>query len=346
MGIFKEENSYLGIDIGTAAIKIVELKKEGATARLINYGFSENTDGKLKKNWQNDIKEAAYVINRICHDSKMKSRNAVSALPTFSVFSSIINLTIANPKEMEAAVHWEAKKVIPLPLNEMSIGWQIVEPASGQNNNTKVLVTGAPKSLVAKYTDIFREAKMNLLWLETETFSLIRSLIGHDQSTSMIVEMGASTTDISIVAKAIPMLSRSLDFGGASLTEMISKKLGLNTARAEQFKYDLGVSAIDSQNGAVLSAISEAINPVVNEIKFASNLFASKNKEKVEKIILTGGSALLYNLAGYLSKTLDTKVILGDPWARVNYPADLKQALQEIGPRLSVAVGLALRPIS
>src|SRR3989339_309017 len=286
MGMFTPSKNYVGIDIGSTSIKIVELEQAGSGARLVNYGFSETTKF-IPSNWHENEKLTANIINEIYKKANIKSRSAVAALPTFSVFSSILNLPNVSKKELASSVHWEAKKVIPLPLEEMILDWKIIKNEKDKSN-IKVLLTGAPKSLVKKYINIFKEAQINLMSLETETFSLIRSLIGNDKSTIMMVEIGANTTDVSIVDNGIPMLNRSIDIGGMTITKAIAKNL---------------------------------------------------------KIILSGGSVMLPNLANYLSKILDINVIVGDPWSRISYPEDLKPLLHEIGPRLSVAIGLAMREI-
>ncbi len=352
MSLFSSSTNYVGIDIGSSSIKAVSLKKEGNQVKLASYGFSENSD--ISQNdLQKNVIKAAKTINRICDEAGITSKNAISALPTFSVFTSVLNLAGVGGKDMAAAVHWEAKKVIPLPLEEMILDWKRIggdigastkdDKGAKDKKNMKVLLTGAPKSLVKKYIAIFKEAKINLISLETEIFSLVRALLGNDKSTIMIVEMGAGTTDISIVDKGIPILNRSIDVGGFTITKKIGEHLHVEPAKAEQFKYDLGITSIESRESEVPKAIEEVFNPIVNEIKYANNLFQSKSGKTSEKIVLSGGSALLPNLANYLSKVLNTKVIIGDPWARISYPEDLKPLLAEIGPRMSVAVGLALR---
>ncbi len=348
MGIFSSEQSFLGIDLGDSSIKIVELAKSGNDIRLLSYGFSENSGSKYKNYWQEEPRRAAYVINKVCDEAGVKSRNAISALPTYSVFSSVLNLANVPEKEIDSAVHWEAKKVIPLPLDEMILDWRKIEGGnvSGKSaKNIKILLTGAPKTLVKKYINIFKEARVSLLSLETETFSLIRSLVGNDKSVIMLVELGASTTDICIIDKGIPMLNRSIDVGGTTITKALSNNLNVDLEKAEQFKYDLGITSLDSQENVVPKTIIETVNPVINEIKYSINLYQNKNNTKVEKIILSGGAALLMNFSNYLSKLLDINVIIGDPWARISYPEELKPVLSEIGPRISVAVGLALREI-
>ncbi len=348
MGLFTSSTGYLGIDIGSTSIKIVELKREGKKVRLSTYGFSDNININ-NADWQNNVKYVAKAINKICDQAGVSTRSAVSALPTFSVFSSVLNLSNISKKDIASAVHWEAKKVIPLPLDEMILDWKKIEENSGDNKdgkkNIRILLTGAPRSLVKKYINIFKEAQINLLSLETETFSLIRSLVGNDKSTIMLVEMGAGTTDISIINNSIPILNRSIDIGGNTITSHISEYLKTDFARAEQFKYDLGVSSIDSEESELPKVITEIITPIVNEIKYALNLYQSKSKRKIEKIILSGGSALLPNIVNYFTKLLDIKVVIGDPWVRISYPVDLKPLLNEIGPRMSVAIGLAMREI-
>lgn len=352
MGLLQSSSSFLGIDIGTTSVKIVELKKENNQARLVNYGFSDNLSIK-NSGWDSNVDFSAAVVKKILEDGGFLSRNAVSALPTFSVFSSVLNLSNVEKKDIASAIHWEAKKVIPLPLDEMILDWKQITDIGKEKDkqkkeakdNTRVLLTGAPRSLVKKFIEIFKRAQINLLSLETETFSLIRSLIGNDKSTIMIVEIGANTTDVSIIDNGIPMLNRSIDIGGNSITRALSAHLEISEEKAEQFKYDLGISALKSKDQDIPKMIIQSIAPIVNEIKYAINLFQSKNNKKTEKVILSGGSALLPNLSNYLAKVLDLKIIIGDPWARISYPVDLKPLLNEIGPSMAVAIGLALREI-
>lgn len=341
MGLFFSSESCLGIDIGSSSVKIVELKNEGGKAKLLTYGFSENLDDLDRK----DPEEIAAIINKICQQAGAVSRKAISALPTFSVFSSIINLSGVGKKDLASAVNWEARKVIPLPLEEMILDWKKITGAeeTGDKTGIKVLLTGAPRTLVKKYVEIFKSAQINLLSLETETFSLIRSLLGNDKSAVMIVEIGAKTTSFNIIEQNIPILNRSIDIGGWTITKAIANNLNIGLERAEQFKYDLGISSLDSADNAIPKTITESVSPIVNEIKYALNLFQNKSNKKVDKIILSGGSALLINFISYLSKVLNINVLAGNPWAKVSCPLDLKPLLDEIAPRLAIAIGLALR---
>jgi len=341
MGLFFPSESVLGVDIGSSSVKVVELKNDGGKAKLITYGFSEN----LEDLDQADPEKIAAIINKVCREAGVASRKAVSALPTFSVFSSIINLSSVSKKDLPSAISWEAKKVIPLPLEEMILDWKKIDNTGvGEiKGSMKVLLTGAPRTLVKRYIEVFKAAQINLLSLETETFALVRSLLGNDKSTVMIVEIGAKTTSFNIIDQNIPILNRSIDIGGWTITKAIASNLNIGLERAEQFKYDLGISLTDSPDNAIPKTIRESVSPIVNEIKYALNLYQNKNNKKVDKIILSGGSALLLSFASYLAKILNLNVIVGDPWSRISYPVDLKPLLDEIAPRLAIAIGLALR---
>jgi len=334
----------MGIDIGTSSVKIVQLEKKQGKIHLITYGFAENKKENVNDGWTKNIDYVVKVIDKIYKEMEATSDKAVASLPAFSVFSSIINLVNVDKKNLSQAIDWEAKKFIPLPLEEMILDSKVLDEKDDKNN-IKVFLTGSPKKLVKKYVSIFRKTQVNLTSLETETFSLVRSLLGNDKSVIMLVEIGSNNTDIAIVKESIPILNRSLDLGGRAITQTISDSLNISIDRAEHFKQDMGVEGAKNNGDVIPGTIAGAINPMVNEIRYLINLFQAKGEDKIEKIVLSGGSAMLSNLPSYLSKRLNINVIIGDPWARISYPKELEPILKEIGPAFSVAIGSAMREI-
>lgn len=383
MGLFSSANSYLGVDFDANSIKVVELKNENGRPRLVTYGFIDKEVDKIKGNNEDEdsTTQTARLVAEVCHQAKVSSTKTITALPAYSVFSSILNLPTMSKKDLASAVQWEAKKVIPLPIEDMILDWKLLEDfdsegMAGEHTSAldqgmskigsnivpkkskflqissktkkqyaKVLLTAAPKDLVKKYVDIFKVAGLNLLSLDTESFALIRALVGNDKSTLMLVDIGAVVTNISIVHDSVPVLNRSIEVGGLTITQAIANSLNVSLDRAEQFKYDIGMSQNRLGQGSVPKTIETTLTPIVDELRYSLNLYKNKDKKNIEKVILTGGSSLLLNLPEYLSKVLDLRVFLGDPWARVIYPEELKPVLDEIGPRFSVAIGLAMRDI-
>ncbi len=426
--LFRSSKSYLGVDLGTSSIKIVELQNKGGHPQLLTYGYVEQPTDIVRSSSSAMEAKIIKIIKAIYQQSRMSSTNVVAALPSFSVFNSIISLPKMNKKDLAQAIRWEAKKVVPLPLEEMVLDWKIIpmsakekfnskqggsladanhkkksnlfkdknkqekisalakqspvnknsQPAKDQpdksdgsalsklvdlrrkvfdplsadkdkaekdSQHLKVLLTAAPKNLVEKYMRIFKAAELKLLSLETEAFALERSLGGKTDSPVMIIDIGSVSSDVVIIDKGVPVLTRSIDTGGATITRAVMKSLNVDLKRAEQFKRDIGFSA--SGPGDLPEIIKLAVNPIINEVKYCLDIYFTQNNndQSLEKIILTGGSAFLPDLVNYLSQLLDIKVIIGDPWDRIIYPLELKPILQELAPRFSVAIGLAMREI-
>ncbi|MEK7166818.1 MAG: type IV pilus assembly protein PilM [Patescibacteria group bacterium] len=353
--LFKEQN-YLGIDIGMGSIKIVELKNEKGKPKLVTYGFVDQSVDIVHDNSEKAKKYIADLILKTCKKAQVSTQKVITGLPTFSVFNSIINLPLISNKDLPSAIKWEAKKFIPLPLEEVILDWKILKEDSSKNNEMdsgkvkktkkglRILLTVAPKNLIKKFVDIFKQINFELLSLETASFALTRSLIGYDLNPIMIVDIGAAITSVIVVEKNIPILNRSIDMGGIVVTQAIANSLNIDFKRAEQFKRDIGISNAAAQDGTS-KTIQTILDNVVNEIRYTIELYEHQGLKKIEKIILTGGSAYLPNLPDFFSKVLGKKVYIGDPWFRIIYPLELKPALEEIAPRLSVAIGLAMREI-
>ncbi|MBI4239785.1 type IV pilus assembly protein PilM [Candidatus Uhrbacteria bacterium] len=361
----KQENRIIGVDIGTSSIKLIELQKntEG-TFSLITYGMVERFNHDVKLGEKEDPMLIARTIKLITEKGGFTVKQATAALPTFLVFTSLISLPQMSKDELDSAIRWEAKKIIPLPLEDIVLDYKMVNQIAEKGGlsfgkkkpehdkeDLKILLTGAGKETVQKYSDIFLHSGLTLTSLETEMFALSRALVGNDPGEIMIVEIGASITDIIVVESGVPFLGRSIETGGHALTRAIMSSLNINEKRAEQLKRDVGITTGENSGaGEVPNLLKETVEPIVHEIRYTIDLYKShsvtpspKATGNIEKIILTGGTALMPGLREHIATALDMRVILGDPWVHVKYQDDLKTILAQIGPKFSVVIGLAMR---
>jgi type IV pilus assembly protein PilM len=233
------------------------------------------------------------------------------------------------------------------PVEEMQIVYQTVPATPGEKDGhyLRLLVTAAPKELVMFYTAIFQKAGFQLEELETEAFALERSLVGRDPATVMVVDMGSERTSFFIIDQGLPFTHRSIQVGGRNIDAKLKQMLGVGSELIGQIKRDLCLPGVNNFNWLEFEAI---IDPIIKEIEYGFNLYfkqSGNQNKKPEKIILTGGAAVFPPIRSHLEKVLGIKVFVGDPWARVVYQQGLKNILDEIGPRMSVAIGLALRNI-
>ncbi|MBI2989667.1 MAG: pilus assembly protein PilM [Candidatus Magasanikbacteria bacterium] len=377
MGLFgTKKESFLGVDIGANGIKIVELHKSKERPQLWTYGIVEqgldihvlraektagdlieertgsrpkqNNSGALRRDTslieESKVQEYARLLTYLVKKSKIQARRATSSLPVSEVFHTIINFPKMDKKHRDDLVKAEIAKLLPRPVEEMQIVHQELATApEDQKKYTRLLVTAAPKELVAFYTAIFQKAGLQLIELETEAFALARSLVGKDNSVSMLIDLGAERTNFFIVDNGIPVTHRSLQMGGHSIDEALARLLAVPVEKARHLKQDLSSCG---ENEISFKPFVTLLDPISKEIQYNFDLYLKQignQNKRPEKIILTGGSSLFPPLIDYIKKTFPLRVFVGDPWARVLYQEGIKSVLDEFGPRMSVAVGLALR---
>lgn len=363
MGFWRnqDKDQYLGVDIGTSSLKIVEINKFKGRPNLLTYGaislgkdIIRSEAGEVEER----ITESLIQIFATCG---AKTKKAFASLPGFSVFTSMLKIPAMKEEEMSSAIKWEAKRYIPFPLEEMILDWEVVPggqspgaslptlpQTSGQNpplrTEQEIFLTAVPKSIVQRYSNIFRAAKLKLIGLEPEAMALARALVRPDEGQVMIVDIGATATEICIVADGYPKLNLSVDTGGNALTEAVARVLQVGFERAEQFKKDFGVSR-DKLGGEIPKAIRPVIDVIVEKIRHCLDLFYKRGGGKVQKIILSGGSAKLPEFSSYLSLFLKEKIEIANPWRNILYPQELEDVLKELGPGFDVAIGLAQREL-
>ena len=376
MGLFggNKTHTYLGVDIGTSGLKVVELSNEKGRAKVMTYGYSERQPGQPVYSPFDDPKGTGERLAALCKKAGVRGTKVMAALPLSSVFSTIVSVPKRkHEKEMQPLVDAQVAKLTPMPLSEMVTSTTFIDGVKGvkgvegvkgieavkgvkgaeekikASDHVRVLVTGAAKSLVQKYIEIFRAAKLELQAIDTEAFALVRSLIGKDKSPIAILDIGGASTSITIVEKGVPVLSRSIGIAGNNVTRRIMDQMSIDEAEAEQIKMDLGNMAGASTGVGGLPAVLDAVmQPMLNEIRYAFQLYAGMELtefKKVEKIVLTGGSSHLPRIVEFLKESLNMNVYRGDPWARVVFPEDLRPVLDEIGPRMATAIGLGMREI-
>lgn len=361
----KKQKGILGIDFGAGGIKVIQLQSADGNGMLFTYGHVEFSPAETGMDYLENSKGAGELLKNICAKARTTSIRAVAALPMPAVFSAVVTIASVPRKELESAVRWEAKKLIPLPLEEVALDFKILKrensikkPAHSpgdasrdkkSDTPTTVLLTAAPKSIIEKYITVARVAGITLESLETEAFALIRALIGNDPTPTAIVDIGALRSNILIVDYGIPMLSRSVEVGGKKMTEAIASSTGIDLTRAEAIKRDLGATA--SNAGAAQAfpdVLREVLRPLLNELQYSFNVYRTRNTitRPVERIMLTGGSSGIPWLAELFEKEFNVRTFIGNPWERIKYHPDLEQSLRGFGSKFAVAIGLALRGIS
>ncbi len=360
--IFKSKpKSCLGIDIGTSSIKVVQLKRgEGrykleTYGELQTYGYLERLNDPFQtRSLQLLENQVIEMLKKILDEAGVDTKKAVISIPVFSSFVSIIDLPPMSEKELSRALVFEAKRYIPVSLSEVKIDWEVVgrEEVDSLDSKKKglfkfqVLLIAVPKEVITKYLRIAYALKLDLLALELENFSYIRSLVGNDLSTTCVLDFGARSTSFTLVDKGFIQISHSLDMAGTEITRALSHSMGVDFKRAEMYKKERGLNHKEMEAGReVKEVILTLVDKIIFEVERVIDNYQSRTKKRVGKLILSGGSGNLLGLDEYLKNKLKMDVIVANPWSRVACPPIIEPALKDIAPRFAVAVGLAMREI-
>lgn len=352
----KKPEKTLGIDIGTSSIKIIEISQQKNQKKILeNYGemdisFSRETSFKETREKQNAIlfsnKQTAEAISDILEESKIQTKKANFSIPDFYTFFTSFNLPLMTQKEIPEAIKYEAKNYIPLSLSDIVLDWTIIkENKSNKTENTlKVLVIAIPNNIVNQYQEIATMTGLELQTLEAEAFSLVKSLTKKDGKIVSIVDIGSRTTTCNVVENGVLKISHSFNIAGNELTEALSRSLMIKYSDAEELKKNSGLLKTGfNANENTREILAPLVDSVLNEIKkIFQNLYQQENKT-IEKIILTGKSALMPGLKEYFFEEFKKETEIASPFTDFIYPPTLTEYLKEIGPSFAIAVGAALQ---
>lgn len=339
MALFGTPNSFLGLDIGSSSVKLVELVNRRARIEVAAYAqvdvpnllIQPQTDGEAA------IHRMADAIALALDRAGVATDTVIAALPNSIVFSTQLTLPALPESEIEKAVNFAAKDVVPADLSETYLAWSHVGAAGGP-----VFVTAAPKEIVERYLKLMKVLQLHVQALEVETFALVRALFDKaDSAEGLIVDIGDRTTTFHIIAAGTPRVSYSVDQGGFTLTEHISASLNISRTEAEKQKTSHG---LDPSGGKPLQEATEsALAPLAEQARNVIELYASQGERPLWRSILIGGGANLKGIAAYWEKAIGHKTAVGNPWRGLSYPQSLESRLHLLGPTFAVAAGLAQR---
>lgn len=354
-------DSVIGVDIGTSAIKIVQLKKKGGKAVLETYGslslgpYAETEIGKVTNLPEDKL---ATAITDLIRESSVTTKNSGVAIPSTASLVSVIDVPSApSTKEIAAIVQTEARKYIPVPINEVSLDWSVIpkreeEPAenglpSPNANKTEILIAAIHNDTIAKYQAVVKAASLETSFYEIEIFSMMRAVLGHEMGTVLVIDFGASKVKLSIVDFGVVRQFHVIMRGSQDITANMATSLQVPFQKAEEMKrtFDMRGSGGDTMTQNVRDIIKLSFDYIFSEIESVVLTYERRYNKAVSKVILVGGGSLIKGFYEAAEQHFQVEVMYGNAFQKVEAPAFLENILAETGPEFAVAVGLALRKL-
>lgn len=341
------KKSFLGVDFGTSSIKVVELSLKSQKPYLENYGWA-SFNMVSQKDANNSSPGDLFKLSllKILEKIKPKAKSAYVSIPGFTGLITIFDFPYMEKNELEQAVKFEIHKYIPTSVEEVAVSWDVIgtDLAGGipgkKPSRVQILLVAATKEEIVKYENIVKGAGLRVDAVELETFSLVRSLVGDDPGTYLIIDIGYRACNIILAEKGIIKVNRNLDTGGNEITSSLAENFNISWQRAE----DMKKQGKDFINDKLSPIIVYPLEMITSESKRIIEAYKGKNfGGKIDNIIISGGTAKLKGIEDYFTRTIGIPSVVGDPWKRILVKEGAKDSVGKVGSFFSVAAGLALR---
>lgn len=334
----------VGLDIGSKTIKLVELSGSAGDYQLRGAGAVGYSGVVVDQNTtEQDLLAVSSTLKKLYKDVKVHSKDINLALPESQVFTRVLKFPLLTDDEIANAVKYEVEDYIPIPLADAVVEHQIIERLE-KSNPPKVLVllTATTRTLVEKYVQAVTMAGLNVLSVETSLLAGVRAVAPPDR-TSVIVEMGARSTEIAIARGSQMYFTRSIPTAGEAFTRSIAQAFNIPVLQADQYKQTYG---FDEQqlDGRVKIAMQPVLGIITEEIKKTVHFYQMETKgETPTVLVLAGASASIPRIIETLSKAVNVEVMLANPFQNVKMDEATSHSMQPYAHLYTVATGLAMK---
>lgn len=346
------QKSYIGVDIGTTSIKIVELagrKGEKPTLKnygtLEGYGYLERINNAIQtSNLKMMEKDVVQLLTLLLKQLKIETKDAIASIPSFSTFTTLLDIPEMSKDETAQAVEYQAQAYVPVPISDVVLDYTVINRYEDERGVKKqqIFLVSVQKDIVKRYQDIFKLAGLNLKVLEVEGLSLARVVTTGDPTTTLIIDIGGRSTTLAVTGGGFLKYNTQIDYAGGSLTQAVASGLNINVRRAEELKKQRGMAGTGGEY-ELSTLMAPFLDAIIGEAKRVKYSYEKDYKARVERIVLAGGGANLKGIEEYVSREFQLPAVKADPLQRVNYPPNLAPVVKEIGAQFAVSFGLALK---
>jgi type IV pilus assembly protein PilM len=334
---------FFGLDIGSTAVRLVELRGKGLPKSLVKYAYVPLDSSMSLSDSKADQQKLAQVISQLVNQAHVTTRNVAVGIPSGRVFTTVADVDRMSPGELAKSIPLQADTLVPTPLSESKIDWSLLGDSPVDKTKEEILLTSVPNKFVEGRLDMLESIGLNVVAFEPDNLSMARALTVSDAGTQLILDTGHRATDLVIMQADAPRLTRSIPTGLEAIIRSAGQSLNVDQKQAEQFVFKFGLSQ-DKLEGQVFQAISGTVDLLTSEVEKSIKFFQKRyTQAKVERIIVTGGASVIPEFPLYLANKFGINVEIGNAWRNVTYSQDRQNELLAISNQFSVAVGLAER---
>jgi len=357
MGLFSgSPQAQVGIDIGSDALKVVELGGSYRSGfRLLHMGSAPCPPAVIRDGVPVAPEELGSHIRALLDRSGIKQDRAVMAVGGQAVTVREVRVPPMTKQELTAAVRYEAERYLPYNIKEVYMDYQVLGEANEEGRKMlDVIVVAARQDVVDQIVAVADAARVQLRILDVESFALLRSVVpaSANGQTTAVVDFGAEASDILITEGTRLRFTRNIPIGGGVLLAAIRDAMEVDAATARSLLEEKGEVLEEGGGSADPSAerlhdiIAPHIGDLVTEIRRSLDYYQTRSRAAVvNQILLSGGLARLRNLDRAIGAELGLSTAVASPFINVTMSGAGSQPdrMEAVGSTMAVAVGLAMR---
>jgi type IV pilus assembly protein PilM len=337
-------SEFFGLDIGTTAIRLVQLQNTGNTKALLKYAYVPVDATISMSDSKADQQKLAQTLAQLVSQAHVTTKNVAVGIPSNRVFTTVADVDRLPANELAKAIPLQADALIPTPLGESTIDWALLGDSPVDQSKQEILLTSVTNKFVEDRLDVLESIGLNVIAFEPDNLAMARALTQTDApGAQLLLDVGHMASDLVITMNGAPHLTRSIPTGAEALLKSASQTLNVDAKQAEQFVYKFGLSR-EKLEGQVFGAISGTVDLLTTEVEKSIKFFQARYTNiKVDKIIVTGAASVIPEFPLYIANKFGVSVEIGNAWRNVTFSQDRQNELLAISNQFGVAVGLAER---
>jgi type IV pilus assembly protein PilM len=348
--LFSRSKGLVGLDIGSSAMKLVELQEKKGEYWLQRLGVEPLSPEAIVDGSIMDSSLVVDALNRLTAATGVKASGFATSLSGHSVIIKKIQVPAMAAEDLSEQIRWEAEQYIPFDINDVRLDYVVLSEGEAGHDNMDVLLVAVKRDKVNDYVSVLSQAGKVPTLVDVDAFAIQNAYeSNYDVDPGKVialVNMGASVTNINVLVRGQTAFWRDISFGGNQFSEALQREFNLSFDQAERLKRGQPVDRFQPADArSVLDSVS---GELATEIQKTFDFFAATSSEgPVDEIVLSGGCALTANLQQILRERFGVPIEVMDPLRRVHYrEGDFdRDWLRSIAPMLAVAVGLAIRKV-
>lgn len=337
-------SDFFGLDIGTTAIRLVQLSGRERVKSLQRYAYVA-VDAKLSlSESKTDQQAIANVIKNLVTKAGVSTKNVAVGVPSQRVFTTVVDIERLSADELGKSIKYQADSLIPTPLAESKIDWQQLGDSPADKTKVEVLLSSVANTYVENRLDMLESIGLNVIAFEPDSMALTRAVVPiASTAAEMVLDIGNISTDLIVVVAGAPRLTRAIPTGFDSIIKAAVQNLNIDQAQALQFVSKFGLNQ-QKLEGQIYHAISGTIDLLMSEIEKSIKFFTARYPDqKLDRILVTGGASVLPEFPVYVANKFGVNVEIGNAWRNVTFPAAKQNELLSVSNQFGVAAGLAER---